>query len=141
MRSSVLSPPPPQCPIKISDGGEKKRKKEEESIARNLSAVKTSISKMKHNVDTSHSALLFFTARTKAEMFQFRIWTINQTGSLGKLLLSTEKSYLDTYGDETHLPPSEAFIKAFLCTCAIFSPPHNISRQVGRGKNSLQPGN
>lgn len=69
----------------------KKRNKEEGSIVRNLLAVKTSISEMKHNVDTSHLALLFFIARTEAEMFQFRIWTINQTASLGKLLLSTEK--------------------------------------------------
>lgn len=34
---------------------------------------------------------------------------------------------------------SEVFIKALLAHVLFF--PHNISRQVGTGKNSLQPGN
>lgn len=83
-------------------------------------AVKTSIREMKHNVDISHLALLFFTARTKAEMFQFRIWTINQTASLGKLL-STEKSYLDTYRDETHLIPLKLLLRLFFALVLFFS--------------------
>lgn len=48
------------------------------------------------------------TAKSKTEMFQFRIWTINQTASFGKFLLSTKRSYLDTYGDETHI-----FLRSF----------------------------
>lgn len=79
------------------------------------------------------------TAKTKTEMFQCRVWTINQTASLGKFLLSTKKSYFDTYGDETHLHFSEVFIKALFAHVLFF--PHNISRQVGTGKKSLQPTN
>lgn len=59
------------------------------------------------------------TAKTKTEMFQFRIWTINQTASLGKFL-STKKSYLDTYREETHLHSSEVFIKALLAHVLFF---------------------
>lgn len=96
-------------------------------------AVKTSISEMKHNVDTSHLALLFFTARTKAEMFQFRIWTINQTARLGKLLLSTEKSYLDTYSDETHLIPPKLLLRLFFAL-VLFFPTSQYLTAGGKGK-------
>lgn len=79
------------------------------------------------------------TAKTKTEMFQFRMWTINQAASLGKFLLSTKKRYLDTYRDETHLYFSKVLIKAVFAHVLFF--PHNISQQVGTGKNSLQPSN
>lgn len=126
--------PNPQCPIKISDGektGEKKKRREHSEKSLGCQNIH-----QQNETQCGHLTLSTFVlyCQNKAEMFQLRIWTINQRASLGKLLLSMEKSYLDTYRDETHLHPSKAFIKAFLCTCAIFFPTSQYLTAGGKEK-------
>lgn len=106
--------PTPQCPIKISD----RKKKDHSDKSLDCQNIH-----QQNEKQCGHLMLNTFvlTAKTKTEMFQFRIWTINQTASLEKFLLSTKKSYLDTYGDETHLHFSEVFIKALFAHVLFFS--------------------